>query len=282
MANSRNYSNTSVNTTLNGAITNVGTSVVLTSQTGMPTPPFVLSLEPDTVNEELMLVTSGAGTGGSPYVVTRGYDGTASIAHSSLVTAQHRVSAVDFTDSRTHEASSANIHGLNGASLSVNGGTSGLSSNSTVSGTSSETALGKVLSIAGNSLAAGSLYRVTAFGTVASTGVPTITFRLKYGGTILATTTLTFNSGASSEFVYDGVMNVQSIGGSGSMAGYHRISAIAASFSAGATAPIFDVSTLQTGVSTTSTQNFSMTVQYSAASGSNIATALGASIEQLF
>jgi len=281
MANARNYSNTSVNTTLNGAITNVGTSVVLTSQTGMPTPPFVLSIEPDTVNEELVLVTSGAGTGGSPYVVTRAYDGTAGIAHSSLVTVQHRVSAVDFTDSRTHEASSTGVHGLNGSGMSVNGGTPGLTSNISYNTSIAETTVSKSFQIPGGSLVAGSLYRVSLFGTLACTGTPNIIWKFKYGSTVLAQVTTTFLSGLSGDFYADGVLNIQSAGGSGSMSGVLRVHAPAINTAVASSMPT-DTQGLLTSISTTSNQNLLVTATWSASSGSNALVTMGSSIEQLF
>jgi hypothetical protein len=285
MANTRNYSNTSVNTTLNGAITNVGTSVVLTSQTGMPTPPFVLSLEPDTANEELVLVTSGAGTGGSPYVVTRGYDGTSNIAHSSLVTAQHRVSAIDFTDSRTHEAASTNVHGLNGSSITVNGGTQGLTANITYSNSTTETTVAKTFSIAGGSMVAGSMYRVKLAGTLASTSTPTLTFKLKYGSTAMATVAVTFSSAASSKFWIEGLFTCLVPGASGTLNGSLMLQAptVNTTFTAANSIPVD--STQQTSISTTGANTLTVTATWSGTgtpSASDIVTVHNSTIEQLF
>lgn len=61
------------NTTLNGAITNVATSVVVTSTTGWPAAPFTIQIE----NEKLR-VTNVAGT---TLTVTRGFNGTTGASH---------------------------------------------------------------------------------------------------------------------------------------------------------------------------------------------------------
>ena len=286
MANARNYSNTSVNTTLNGAITNVGTNVVLTSQTGMPTPPFVLSIEPDTVNEELVLVNSGSGTGGSPYVVTRGYDGTTNIAHSSLVAVQHRISAVDFTDSRTHEAASGNVHGLL-SGINVVGATGGLTANTVLTNTLTKTAIGKTYSVAGSTASAGDFYRITVFGTAVCTGTPNLIFNLQYGTNILATSdTIDFTVTGTTYFQIVGLVDFQSVGGSGSLGGSLQVHTTF-SQSAPSTDALFrdrlslHSAGLLTGISTTSTQLLQVMATWSAASSSNILTAIGGTVEQV-
>lgn len=283
MANSRNYSNTAVSTTLNGSITNVGTNVVLTSQTGMPATPFLLCIEPDTANEELVLVTSGSGTVGVPYVVTRGQDGTTNIGHSSLVTVQHRIAAVDFTDSRTHEASSAGVHGLNGANISANGGTSSITSNITVTNTLTETTCSKVFQIPGNTLVAGSAYRVTAFGTLACTATPTLQFKLKYDTNVLATFTITFSSAAATDFRIVGEFIAQTAGASANLAGaltlWSPFANTAATFTNDNPT---DTAGLLTAISTTTAKNLNITATWGTQSSSNTVTVLGSVVEQLF
>lgn len=87
----RNYSNTAVETTLNGAITNVATSLTVNSDVGFPAVPFTIQCE-----SEVILVTARTGTNFS--TVTRGYDGTSAVAHNDAVTVKHVVVAKDFTD----------------------------------------------------------------------------------------------------------------------------------------------------------------------------------------
>lgn len=104
----RNYSDTVPQTTLQGAasgsggVTSGDTSFVLgVSLAPYITAPFVLRVEPGTVNEELVLVTAGAGTIGSPYTVTRGFgNGTAAstktaVSHAQGVPVTHGVGAED-------------------------------------------------------------------------------------------------------------------------------------------------------------------------------------------
>jgi hypothetical protein len=83
---------TSVNTTLNGAVTSGQTSITVTSTTGLPAAPFALSLDPGAANFEVVNVTAVSGT---TLTVTRAQDGTTAVAHSSGATAAY--GALTFT-----------------------------------------------------------------------------------------------------------------------------------------------------------------------------------------
>ena len=277
MANSRNYSNTAVSTTLNGSITNVGVSVVLNAQTGMPTPPFLLSIEPDTANEEMVLVTAGSGTGGSPYTVTRAQDGTSAIAHNNGVTVQHRIGAVDFTDSRTHEATGTGVHGLDSVNLKVSGGNSAISGNIALSNTLTETIISKQYTIS-SAVAAGASYRIFAGGNTACTGTPTMTLKLKYGSTVINTVVLTYGSGLSGDWHIDSKLTFQSVGGSGNISGVTTVWApgINTTFSN----CIVTDAALVSGIATTSPQILSITGTWSAASSSNTWNTVTSSVQQ--
>lgn len=103
----RYYSNTAVATTLenSGGITPTSTQLILGNTTGYPTQfPFTLRLEPDTPNEELVTVNSGAGSAGSPYVVSRGSDGTTAKSHAQFSPVTHGFSARDFREAQDHIA----------------------------------------------------------------------------------------------------------------------------------------------------------------------------------
>jgi hypothetical protein len=65
-------------------------------------------------------VTSGAGTSASPWIVTRGYDGTTAKTHTAGVTIAHAFSANDFTTAASHyaEGSGSGVHGLPAAAWS--------------------------------------------------------------------------------------------------------------------------------------------------------------------
>jgi hypothetical protein len=109
---SRNYSSNAASTSLVNAVTDTGTSILVTATTGFPAPPFILSIDPGEVTQELVLVTGVAGT---TLTVTRGYDSTSATAHNAGAVVQHSHAAIDFRDSRTHEAASAGVHGITGS-----------------------------------------------------------------------------------------------------------------------------------------------------------------------
>lgn len=113
MANSRYYSSIALPTTLTGGVTNTGTSIAVASTSGFPgSLPYILALDYGSANEELVLVTNVAAL---TLTVTRAYDGTAGTTHNTGAVVRHVSSAIDFTDSRTHEASSTGVHGVTGA-----------------------------------------------------------------------------------------------------------------------------------------------------------------------
>lgn len=101
----RYYSNTAAITSLatTGGISSTATSFSTASQNGWPTlQPFVARLEPNTINEELVLVTGGVGTSSSPYTCTRGYDGTTAVAHAQGITVSHGICQLDVQDPQVH------------------------------------------------------------------------------------------------------------------------------------------------------------------------------------
>ena len=116
----RYYSSTAAKTTLSQAIdaSTASTSLSLAAASGLPSQyPFTLILEKDTANEEIVTVTALVGTA---YTVTRGVDGTSSKAHSVGAIVEHGVSALDFSDFRTHEAGTS-AHGVTGDIVGTGG-----------------------------------------------------------------------------------------------------------------------------------------------------------------
>ena len=92
----RNYSSTAQRTTLSSGITNVATTIPVTATTGFPgSYPYTIIVDPDTVNEEIMTVTAGAGLN---LTATRGVGGTTGVSHSSGAVVQHGVYAADFDE----------------------------------------------------------------------------------------------------------------------------------------------------------------------------------------
>src|SRR5574342_154277 len=112
MANSRYYSSIAVQTTLTGSADSSTTSITVQSTSGFPpSTPFTLALDYGAANEELVDVTSVAGL---TLTVVRAVDGTSASSHNIGAVVKHVVSARDFTESRTHEASSSGVHGATG------------------------------------------------------------------------------------------------------------------------------------------------------------------------
>lgn len=107
----RHYSATAVATTLGADITDSATSITVAATTGFPAVDFILALDYGEAAQELVLVTNVSGT---TLTVTRGYDSTAAAAHTNGAAVRHVHSAIDFRDSRTHEAATSGVHGVAG------------------------------------------------------------------------------------------------------------------------------------------------------------------------
>ena len=71
------------------------TSFIVASNSGWPTVPFTLIIDPDTSKEEV--VTATALSGAATYTITRGENSTASVAHSAGAVVRHGVSGREFT-----------------------------------------------------------------------------------------------------------------------------------------------------------------------------------------
>lgn len=118
MANSRFYSSTAAVTNLQATAGPSDATVQVASSSGFPGSfPFTLSLDYGSANEELVDVTGG---GPSVFNVTRAVDGTSATTHNAGAVVRHVSSARDFTDSRTHEASSSGVHGISGSFVDTN------------------------------------------------------------------------------------------------------------------------------------------------------------------
>jgi hypothetical protein len=113
----RYYSNVAIADTLGATISNSATTLYAASgaPSGYPGSfPWILRLEPGTSNEELVQVSSGSGTSGSPWHVTRAADGTTAKTHAAGVAIQHGMSAGDLTEAAAHynAGSGSGVHGL--------------------------------------------------------------------------------------------------------------------------------------------------------------------------
>ena len=106
----RYFSSIAQRTTLASSCTDSGTTIVVTAATGFPSSvPFNLVLDPDTVNEEIVTVTSRVGT---TCTVTRGVDSTAGVAHSSGAGVRHSAVGQDFNEASEHVNETTTAHGL--------------------------------------------------------------------------------------------------------------------------------------------------------------------------
>lgn len=113
----RYYSSTSVTTSLTGTVTSGTTSITLGSVVGMPgSVPYTLILDPDTLAEEIVTVTSASGT---TLTVLRGQDGSTAQAHTAGAVVLHGVSARDFREPQAHMDLLADVHGVTGALASA-------------------------------------------------------------------------------------------------------------------------------------------------------------------
>jgi hypothetical protein len=112
----RFYSNVAVPGTLSAALSNSATSMALASTpVGYPTSfPFTLAIDQGNAAFELVSVTSGAGTAGTPWQIVRNFDGTVASAHNAGAAVQHDFSAFDVSTSRSHEnqGTGSGVHGL--------------------------------------------------------------------------------------------------------------------------------------------------------------------------
>ena len=110
MAQTRYYSSTARKTTLVSGINSTDTSITVALASGFPTSyPFTIIVDKDTVDEELLECTNVSGT---ILTVTRGVDSTTAVAHSTGAQVEHGFSGRDFRESRQHEDSTNNVHGV--------------------------------------------------------------------------------------------------------------------------------------------------------------------------
>lgn len=114
----RYYTNTAQGTYLANVtgISNSGTQLQVNATTGWSTNfPFVVSIEPGTDNEELVLVTSGSGTSVSPFIITRGYDNTTAVSHAANVAVIPKICQLDLAEPQQHinlSGAASGAHGL--------------------------------------------------------------------------------------------------------------------------------------------------------------------------
>lgn len=117
----RKFSNIAVATTLSSGITDSASSLTVVSATGWPAAPFILVIEPDLANEELILVGAKAGAVFSS--LTRGFGGTSGVAHSAADVIRHVTVAEDHSLVTSH----VHVPGTDDTTQVDHGGLGGLS-----------------------------------------------------------------------------------------------------------------------------------------------------------
>lgn len=112
---SRYYSAIAQDTTINGNVTNSATSVVVSGVVGFPSSfPYILALDYNSANEELVQVTAAAGT---TLTITRGFNGTTPVSHTTGAVVRHVITAQDMTDAQNHYAATTSVHGITDTSV---------------------------------------------------------------------------------------------------------------------------------------------------------------------
>jgi uncharacterized membrane protein len=112
----RNYSNVAEETALSTGINSSDTSITVGSNTGYPSVPYTILIDPGLATEEVCEVTAVVGT---TWTITRGVDGTAASSHDSGAVVVHGYSARDLRDIQDHIADSTGVHGLASSSSVV-------------------------------------------------------------------------------------------------------------------------------------------------------------------
>jgi hypothetical protein len=113
----RNYSSISEAKSLTANVTNVATQITLNNVTGLPSPPYVLVLSPDTASEEAILVNANQTGVISPTLnVTRAIEtGAIANTHTNGNTVKHMIVGSDLQSTQDHIDNTTTAHGVTGA-----------------------------------------------------------------------------------------------------------------------------------------------------------------------
>ena len=129
MAN-RYYSAIAQDTTLASGITNAANSMTVSALVGFPASfPYVVAVDYNAANEELILVTNAVGT---TLTITRGFNGSTAVSHSAGAVVRHVIVAQDLTDAQTHYDATTSVHGITDTSTLVTASGSQTLTNKTI------------------------------------------------------------------------------------------------------------------------------------------------------
>ena len=113
---SRNYTSIAEPKTLSGDITNTATQLTLNNVTGLPSPPYVLVLSPDTASEEAVLVVAD-GTLTAPTIrIQRAIEtGATAYPHTNGNAVRHMIVGSDLQLVHYHLDNTSTEHGSTGS-----------------------------------------------------------------------------------------------------------------------------------------------------------------------
>lgn len=130
----RQFSNTTVETTLVSSVSNSDTLIDVVDDTGFPAMfPFSLIIDFQSSTVEVVTVT---GTAGASYTVTRGQDGTAAQSHNAGAVVVHGVTARDLQEPQDHIDASMDVHGIGATADTVGTDTAQVLTNKTIAAAS--------------------------------------------------------------------------------------------------------------------------------------------------
>jgi len=187
----RNYSSTVTERTLAAAMSSstsgTTTSMQLNTTSAVPTFPFTMVIAPDTTAEEIVTVT-GADTPANTFLVTRGQEGTAAVAHGTTTDGastkvRHMITARDLQEAQDHFDDTSNVHGITDTSLLITESNTKTLTNKTLTGPIINTPTISTASISGSAISGGTLTGTTINGGTV-TGTLTNNGTITNGGTI--------------------------------------------------------------------------------------------------
>jgi hypothetical protein len=114
----RNYSNVTSRGTLTSSVAPGDATLLTTGFTNLPAVPFTITLDRNTVTEEVCLVTAVVG---DVLTVVRGYDGTAGASHLAGAYVEHTAVARDFREANQHTNATEAVHGTTGSLVGTEG-----------------------------------------------------------------------------------------------------------------------------------------------------------------
>lgn len=151
----------------------------------------------------------------------------------------------------------------------------------TVANTASETTLSGTgvgsLTLPANFFILGRSVRFRGLGYHSSTGNPTITFKVKFGSTVLETITGTSGNGTNDGFEFDGIITCRTTGSSGTLQSqgkYQELHTSGLNQGGGNTSTVT--------INTTTSQTVSITVQWGTANSGNTISLTNFILERLY